>query len=41
MAMGSIIAKAFEKVGETGSCTMEESQTLVDEVEFTEGYTSE
>jgi chaperonin GroEL len=35
--MGGIIAKAFEKVGETGSTVVEESQTLQDEVEFTEG----
>ena len=38
-SMGSIIAKAYEKVGETGSTVVEESQTLVDEVEFTEGLT--
>lgn len=37
--MGSIIARAFEKVGETGSTTVEESQTLTDDVEFTEGLT--
>jgi len=37
--MGRIIASAFEKVGETGSTVVEESQTLVDEVEFTEGLT--
>ncbi len=36
-SMGSIIAKAYEKVGETGSTVVEESQTLLDEVEFTEG----
>lgn len=36
-SMGAIIAKAYEKVGETGSTVVEESQTLVDEVEFTEG----
>jgi chaperonin GroEL len=35
--MGGIIAKAYEKVGETGSTVVEESQTLFDEVEFTEG----
>lgn len=35
--MGAIIAKAYEKVGDTGSTVVEESQTLVDEVEFTEG----
>ena len=35
--MGAIIAKAYEKVGETGSTVVEESQTLVDEIEFTEG----
>ncbi|CAM9904018.1 unnamed protein product, partial [Scytosiphon promiscuus] len=37
--MGGIIAKAFEKVGDTGSTVVEESQTLGDEVEFTEGLT--
>ncbi|CAB1116674.1 HSP60 [Ectocarpus sp. CCAP 1310/34] len=37
--MGSIIAKAFERVGDTGSTVVEESQTLGDEVEFTEGLT--
>ena len=37
--MGRIIATAFEKVGETGSTVIEESQTLQDEVEFTEGLT--
>jgi len=37
--MGGIIARAFERVGETGSTTVEESQTLLDEVEFTEGLT--
>mmetsp|Transcript_16588 Transcript_16588/g.30183 ORF Transcript_16588/g.30183 Transcript_16588/m.30183 type:complete len:586 (-) Transcript_16588:116-1873(-) len=37
--MGRIIAQAFDKVGETGSTTVEESQTLFDEVEFTEGLT--
>jgi chaperonin GroEL len=37
--MGGVIAKAFEKVGDTGSTTLEESQTLNDEVEFTEGLT--
>ena len=37
--MGRIIATAFDKVGETGSTVIEESQTLVDEVEFTEGLT--
>ena len=35
--MGAIIAKAYEKVGETGSTVVEESQTLLDEIEFTEG----
>jgi chaperonin GroEL len=35
--MGSIIAKAYEKVGDIGSTVVEESQTLYDEVEFTEG----
>jgi chaperonin GroEL len=37
--MGRIIAQAIDKVGETGSTVIEESQTLVDEVEFTEGLT--
>lgn len=35
--MGSVIAKAFELVGESGSTVVEESQTVQDEVEFTEG----
>eukprot|EP00349_Pseudokeronopsis_sp_Brazil_P001851 CAMPEP_0202957886 /NCGR_PEP_ID=MMETSP1396-20130829/2259_1 /ASSEMBLY_ACC=CAM_ASM_000872 /TAXON_ID= /ORGANISM="Pseudokeronopsis sp., Strain Brazil" /LENGTH=576 /DNA_ID=CAMNT_0049675615 /DNA_START=38 /DNA_END=1768 /DNA_ORIENTATION=+ len=35
--MGSIISKAYEKLGESGSTVVEESQTLVDELEFTEG----
>eukprot|EP00612_Vaucheria_litorea_P004009 CAMPEP_0171462160 /NCGR_PEP_ID=MMETSP0945-20130129/6312_1 /TAXON_ID=109269 /ORGANISM="Vaucheria litorea, Strain CCMP2940" /LENGTH=547 /DNA_ID=CAMNT_0011988637 /DNA_START=168 /DNA_END=1811 /DNA_ORIENTATION=- len=39
--MGSIISQAFEKVGETGSTVVEESQTLTDEVDFTEGLTIE
>jgi chaperonin GroEL len=38
-SMGAIIARAYEKVGETGSTVVEESQTLLDEVEFTEGLT--
>jgi len=37
--MGKIIAQAFDRIGETGSTVIEESQTLVDEVEFTEGLT--
>ena len=37
--MGRIIAQAADKVGETGSTVVEESQTLVDEIEFTEGLT--
>ncbi len=37
--MGDIIARAFEKVGDTGSTVVEESQILVDEVDFTEGLT--
>ncbi|GAX09481.1 chaperonin GroEL [Fistulifera solaris] len=37
--MGRIIAMAADKVGDTGSTVVEESQTLVDEVEFTEGLT--
>lgn len=36
-SMGAIIAKAYAKVGETGSTVVEESQTLQDEIEFTEG----
>jgi len=36
-SMGAILAKAYEKVGDTGSTVVEESQTLVDEIEFTEG----
>mmetsp|Transcript_3524 Transcript_3524/g.7323 ORF Transcript_3524/g.7323 Transcript_3524/m.7323 type:complete len:582 (+) Transcript_3524:39-1784(+) len=38
-SMGAIIAKAYEKIGETGSTVVEESQTLLDEIEFTEGIT--
>lgn len=38
-SMGAIIAKAYERVGENGSTVVEESQTLIDEVEFTEGLT--
>mmetsp|Transcript_23804 Transcript_23804/g.34757 ORF Transcript_23804/g.34757 Transcript_23804/m.34757 type:complete len:597 (+) Transcript_23804:216-2006(+) len=37
--MGRIIASAFDKIGDTGSTVIEESQTLFDEVEFTEGLT--
>jgi chaperonin GroEL len=37
--MGRIIAQAQDKVGDTGSTVVEESQTLVDEIEFTEGLT--
>jgi chaperonin GroEL len=37
--MGRIIAQAFDKVGEYGSTVVEESQTLIDELEFTEGLT--
>lgn len=37
--MGRIIAQAFDRVGENGSTVVEESQTLVDEIEFTEGLT--
>eukprot|EP00542_Grammatophora_oceanica_P010113 CAMPEP_0194045008 /NCGR_PEP_ID=MMETSP0009_2-20130614/16389_1 /TAXON_ID=210454 /ORGANISM="Grammatophora oceanica, Strain CCMP 410" /LENGTH=598 /DNA_ID=CAMNT_0038689725 /DNA_START=71 /DNA_END=1867 /DNA_ORIENTATION=- len=37
--MGRIIALAADKVGDTGSTVVEESQTLVDEIEFTEGLT--
>eukprot|EP00522_Entomoneis_paludosa_P015797 CAMPEP_0172453220 /NCGR_PEP_ID=MMETSP1065-20121228/10645_1 /TAXON_ID=265537 /ORGANISM="Amphiprora paludosa, Strain CCMP125" /LENGTH=590 /DNA_ID=CAMNT_0013205399 /DNA_START=83 /DNA_END=1855 /DNA_ORIENTATION=+ len=39
MEMGRIIAQAADKVGSTGSTVVEESQTLVDEIEFTEGLT--
>jgi len=35
--IGRIISAAFEKVGENGSTTVEESQSLQDEVDFTEG----
>jgi chaperonin GroEL (HSP60 family) len=35
--MGNMIASAVEKVGESGSTIVEESQTLKDEIEFTEG----
>jgi chaperonin GroEL len=35
--MGSIIATAFSKIADNGSAVVEESQTLNDEVEFTEG----
>ena len=38
-SMGAIIAKAYEKIGDTGSTVVEESQTLIDEIEFTEGLT--
>jgi len=37
--MGRIIAQAVDKVGENGSTVIEESQTLFDEIEFTEGLT--
>jgi len=37
--MGRIIATAFDKIGDTGSTVIEESQTLFDEIEFTEGLT--
>eukprot|EP00527_Entomoneis_sp_CCMP2396_P002718 CAMPEP_0198144770 /NCGR_PEP_ID=MMETSP1443-20131203/18526_1 /TAXON_ID=186043 /ORGANISM="Entomoneis sp., Strain CCMP2396" /LENGTH=587 /DNA_ID=CAMNT_0043808231 /DNA_START=60 /DNA_END=1820 /DNA_ORIENTATION=+ len=37
--MGRIIAQAADKVGDNGSTVVEESQTLVDEIEFTEGLT--
>lgn len=35
--MGSIIANAYELIGEHGSIVVEESKTLNDEVEFSEG----
>jgi len=35
--IGRIISTAFEKVGKNGSTTVEESQSLQDEVDFTEG----
>nr|UXY86936.1 60 kDa heat shock protein, CPN60 protein [Cryptomonas paramecium] len=35
--IGKIISMAFEKVGENGSTTVEESQSLQDEIDFTEG----
>mmetsp|Transcript_58154 Transcript_58154/g.138415 ORF Transcript_58154/g.138415 Transcript_58154/m.138415 type:complete len:625 (-) Transcript_58154:110-1984(-) len=37
--MGENIAKAFEKVGDTGNVVIEDSQVLVDEVEVSEGLT--
>ena len=37
--MGQNIAKAFEKVGDTGNVVIEESQVLIDEVETSEGMT--
>jgi chaperonin GroEL len=37
--MGRIIAQAADKVGDNGSTVVEESQTLFDEIEFTEGLT--
>lgn len=37
--MGRIIASAMDKIGDTGSTVIEESQTLYDEIEFTEGLT--
>ena len=37
--MGRIIAQAFDKVGKNGSTVVGESQTLVNEIEFTEGLT--
>jgi chaperonin GroEL len=39
LEMGRIIAQATDKVGDNGSVIVEESQTLVDEIEFTEGLT--
>jgi chaperonin GroEL len=39
--MGRLIAQAADKVGDTGSTVVEESQTLFDEIEFTEGLTIE
>jgi chaperonin GroEL len=39
LQMGAVISKAFAKVGDTGSTSIEESQTLTDEIEFTEGLT--
>ena len=35
--IGEIIATAYEKIGETGSTSVEESQSLGNSVEFTEG----
>jgi chaperonin GroEL len=35
--MGAVIAKAYEKIGDSGTTIVEESQTLADDVEFTEG----
>eukprot|EP00170_Pyropia_yezoensis_P002472 contig_10317_g2476 len=36
-AIGDIIAAAYERIGDTGSTSVEESQSLSDEVDFTEG----
>lgn len=36
-AIGDIIAAAYERIGENGSTSVEESQSLTDEVDFTEG----
>lgn len=35
--IGEIIATAYERIGQNGSTSVEESQSLTDEVEFTEG----
>lgn len=35
--MGTIIATAFSKLGDTGSTVVEDSQTLTDSIEFVEG----
>lgn len=40
-SMGSIIARAYEKIGDTGSTVLEEHKGLVDDIEFIEGYTIE
>jgi len=36
--MGGLISRAFDRVGDTGSVVLEESQTLNDQLDFTEGF---
>ncbi|CAM9133779.1 unnamed protein product, partial [Ectocarpus fasciculatus] len=37
--MGAMLAEIFDKLGESGAAVVEESQSLNDEIEFTEGLT--